>query len=145
MTVVGSVGVDDLAFNLSHSGATAVLILGLSVFGSLLDHAVIHLVGKPERRAQGKAKIVELVKQHTLTVIAIGNGTACRETEEMVAELLADELKDAGAAYVIVNEAGASVYSTSPLTPARLRTGPSTPRCRSRPPTPGNWRRWIPI
>ena len=48
-------------------------------------------------------------------MIAIGNGTACRETEELLTELLANELKDDGVAYVIVNEAGASVYSTSPL------------------------------
>ena len=47
--------------------------------------------------------------------MAIGNGTACRETEQVFAELVADELKDNSVAYVIVNEAGASVYSTSPL------------------------------
>ena len=48
-------------------------------------------------------------------MIALGNGTACRETEELLSELLANELKDDGVAYVIVNEAGASVYSTSPI------------------------------
>ena len=48
-------------------------------------------------------------------MIAIGNGTACRETEDFFAELVAGELKDQGVAYVIVNEAGASVYSTSQL------------------------------
>src|SRR5262249_8691824 len=51
----------------------------------------------------------------SLVVMALGNGTACRETEELLGELLANELKDDGVAYVIVNEAGASVYSTSPL------------------------------
>ncbi len=88
----------------------------LDEFGKLLDHGVVHIVGKPERLAAAKAKIVEMVKQHALTAIAIGNGTACRETEEIIAELLAsDDLKDTGCAYAIVNEAGASVYSTSPL------------------------------
>ncbi len=90
-------------------------LAALDEFGNLLDQTVIHLVGKDERKLEGRAKIVELIKQHSLAVIALGNGTACRETEDLLAELLANELKDDGAAYVIVNEAGASVYSTSPL------------------------------
>jgi uncharacterized protein len=90
-------------------------LAALDEFGNLLDQAVIHIVGKPERRQQGREKLVELVKQHGVGLVAIGNGTACRETEELVSELLAGELTDSGAAYVIVNEAGASVYSTSPL------------------------------
>ena len=74
------------------------------------------LVGnKPERKEEAKQKALALIRQHELTVVAIGNGTACRETEEFFAELLAAELKDQGVAYVIVNEAGASVYSTSQL------------------------------
>ena len=55
---------------------------------------MIHLVGKPERRAEAKAKIVELIHAHQLSLVAIGNGTACRETEELMGELLAEELKD---------------------------------------------------
>ncbi|HEX4131582.1 MAG TPA: Tex family protein [Pirellulales bacterium] len=90
-------------------------LVALDEFGNLLDHALIHLIGKEERRAEAKAKVVELVKQHQLGVIVIGNGTACRETERFVSDLLAAELADAGVSYVIVNEAGASVYSTSPL------------------------------
>jgi len=90
-------------------------LAALDEFGSLLDQAVIHLVGKEERKVEGRKKLVELIKQHSLVVMALGNGTACRETEELLGELLADELKDDGVAYVIVNEAGASVYSTSPL------------------------------
>jgi uncharacterized protein len=53
------------------------------------------------------------VKAHACTVIAVGNGTAGRETESLVAELVAGELKELDVGYVIVNEAGASVYSTS--------------------------------
>jgi uncharacterized protein len=90
-------------------------LAAIDEFGNLLDQVVIHLVGKDERKLEGRAKIVEMIKQHSLAVIALGNGTACRETEDLLAELLANELKDDGAAYVIVNEAGASVYSTSPL------------------------------
>ncbi len=90
-------------------------LAALDQFGSLLEHGVIFLVGKPDRRDEAKQKVIDLIARHQLNVIAIGNGTGCRQTEEFVAELLANELKDSGAAYVIVNEAGASVYSTSPI------------------------------
>ncbi len=90
-------------------------LAALDEFGNLLDQAVIHLVGKPERKAEGRTKLAEMVQQHALSLVAIGNGTACREAEELLSEMLAAELAESGAAYVIVNEAGASVYSTSPL------------------------------
>jgi uncharacterized protein len=67
----------------------------------------------PNKRAEAKAKLEELIRKHNLNVIAIGNGTACRETEEVVSELIAEKLPDL--AYVIVNEAGASVYSASAI------------------------------
>ncbi len=68
----------------------------------------------PERdREQAKAMMRQLVERHGVTVIAIGNGTAGRETEMLVAELLGEaQLK---VKYTIVNEAGASVYSASKL------------------------------
>ncbi len=56
---------------------------------------------------------MELINKHQLTVVAIGNGTACRETEKFIAEVIGNDLKEQNVAYVIVNEAGASVYSTS--------------------------------
>ena len=87
----------------------------LDEFGNLVDHSVVHLIGKAERRAEARAKLVELIRQHNISVVALGNGTACRETEQVLAEMLENELKDSGVAYVVVNEAGASVYSTSPL------------------------------
>lgn len=65
------------------------------------------------RKAEAKAKLVELVKQHQCQLIAIGNGTASRETEELVAAAISESLP--GLAYIIVNEAGASHYSTSPI------------------------------
>jgi uncharacterized protein len=90
-------------------------LVALDEFGKLLDHAVIHLVGKEERRTEAKTKVVALVKTHNLSVLVIGNGTACREAERFVSDLIAGELAEQGVSYVIVNEAGASVYSTSPL------------------------------
>jgi uncharacterized protein len=90
-------------------------LAALDEFGKMLDHAVIHVVGKAERKQEGREKLVSMITTHQINVVAIGNGTACRETEDILSDILNNELKDAGASYVIVNEAGASVYSTSPL------------------------------
>lgn len=87
--------------------------IALDECGNPLDHAVLHIIGKKEKRDTAALKIVELVKTHGCTIIAVGNGTAGRETETLVAELVAGELKELDVGYVIVNEAGASVYSTS--------------------------------
>jgi uncharacterized protein len=65
------------------------------------------------RRDEAKAKLCDLITRHNLNVVAIGNGTACRETEEFVSELIREKLPEL--AYVIVNEAGASVYSASTI------------------------------
>ena len=66
-----------------------------------------------DKKAEAKAKFVEFVQKHNLNIIALGNGTACRETEEFIAEVIASTLPEL--AYVIVSEAGASVYSVSPI------------------------------
>ncbi len=66
-----------------------------------------------DRRAETRAKLSELISKHNLEVVALGNGTGCRETEELIAELIATSHPEL--AYVIVNEAGASVYSVSPV------------------------------
>ena len=90
-------------------------LAALDEFGNVLCHDVIHVVGKAERQAPARTRLAELVREHGISVVAIGNGTACRETETFVAQMLAAELADDDVAYVIVNEAGASVYSTSEL------------------------------
>jgi uncharacterized protein len=84
-------------------------------FGDLLGAATVHIIGKEERKEAAKKTILEMIDKHELTLVAIGNGTAARETEQLISDLLAEGLKDRGVAYAIVNEAGASVYSTSPL------------------------------
>ena len=84
-------------------------------YGTPLEHDVLHIVGKSEKREEAAAKLTALVQKHDVQVIAIGNGAAGRETENFVSELVAGPLADRGLEYVIVNEAGASVYSTSPL------------------------------
>ena len=85
----------------------------LDEFGALLGHSLVYVVGSDGQKAEARAKLVSLVQEHGLNVIAIGNGTACRQTEQLVAEILANELADQDVHYVVVNEAGASVYSTS--------------------------------
>ncbi len=88
-------------------------LAALDQFGNLLEHGVIFLIGPPQRRDEARQKVLDLVNRYQLSVVAIGNGTACRQSEEFFAELIATDLKDHGVAYVIVNEAGASVYSIS--------------------------------
>jgi len=87
----------------------------LDEFGALLVHDVIFVVGSDEQKAAGRAKLAEMIREHNLNVIAIGNGTACRQIEQLVAEIIAAEFSDKDVHYVVVNEAGASVYSTSEI------------------------------
>lgn len=83
----------------------------LDEFGNLVSSDVVYVTGNAEKRAGCSAKLAELLRQHNCQVVVIGNGTACRETEDLVAEMIAKEIPEAR--YVIVNEAGASIYSTS--------------------------------
>lgn len=90
-------------------------LAALDEFGQILGHDFINLLGNDKQKSEGRAGLVAFVKQHGATVIAIGNGAACRETEALVANVLSKELQDAEVGYLIVNEAGTSVYSTSDL------------------------------
>jgi len=92
------------------SGCKAVV---LDACGKPLAHESLHIVGKAEQRAAAATRIGELVREHGCHVIAVGNGTAGREVESLLAELVTGDLQQQGIAYVVVNEAGASVYSTS--------------------------------
>jgi uncharacterized protein len=87
----------------------------LDEFGGLLSHGVIYVVGSDEQKAEARTKLAELLKQNDVSVVAIGNGTACRQTEQLVAEIIGNELAGINVHYVVVNEAGASVYSTSEI------------------------------
>ena len=80
--------------------------------GKVLDTAVVYPTFGENQKRQAIAKLSQLMKQHRVSHIAIGNGTASRETEAMTVEMLASF---PNASYMIVNEAGASVYSASPL------------------------------
>ena len=81
--------------------------------GKLLDHGVVYPT-KPRHDVAGtKRTLARLVSKYRINTIVIGNGTASRETEEVVSEFIAESAPDLR--YTIVNEAGASVYSASEL------------------------------
>jgi len=91
-------------------------LAALDEYGNVLDHRLIYLVEKKGyNRDMAKQTVCELVDKYQLTGIAIGNGSGSRLAETFVAELLENELKGRGIGYTIVNEAGASVYSTSQI------------------------------
>ena len=81
--------------------------------GKVLATSVIYPVPPHNKIEESKKIIKDLIKKHNVDVISIGNGTAGKETEIFVAELLKEV--DREVSYAVVNEAGASVYSASPL------------------------------
>ena len=82
--------------------------------GKVLDTGVIYCTLPNHDKEKAKAIIKSLIKKHGVNVISIGNGTASHETEVLVSDILS-ELKDPNLSYMVVSEAGASVYSASPL------------------------------
>ena len=90
---------------------TGCKIAALDESGNLLAHDVISILGKDEQHAEARQKLHDFLKEHDAKLIAIGNGTACRETEELVSDLIEQSMPEVR--YVVVNEAGASVYSAS--------------------------------
>ena len=88
-------------------------LVALDEFGNVLENGALHVIGGDERRRESRSTLVDIMRRNRVGVVAIGNGTGCRDTEQLVAETLAEELPQDDVAYVIVNEAGASVYSTS--------------------------------
>ena len=81
--------------------------------GKVLDTVVIYPTAPQFKVAEAKKTLKALIKKYHITLISVGNGTASRESEQVIVELL-KEIDDK-VQYVIVNEAGASVYSASKL------------------------------
>ena len=81
--------------------------------GKVLDTAVVYPTYGERQKNEAITKLAQLVKKHGVEHIAIGNGTASRETEQMTVELI--HKVSGGLSYMIVSEAGASVYSASKL------------------------------
>lgn len=81
--------------------------------GKVLDTKVIYPTAPQNKVEEAKTELKKLIKKYNVDLISVGNGTASRESEQVIVELLKE--LDRPVQYVIVNEAGASVYSASKL------------------------------
>ena len=81
--------------------------------GKFLDQVIVYPHEPRAEMESAKKKVTDLVKKYSIDVIAIGNGTASRESEKMIADLIKEQ--NLPTQYVIVSEAGASIYSASEL------------------------------
>ena len=81
--------------------------------GKVLDTKVIYPTAPQNKVEEAKAELKKLIKKYNVDLISVGNGTASRESEQVIVELIKE--LDRPVQYVIVNEAGASVYSASKL------------------------------
>ncbi|MBG9988284.1 RNA-binding transcriptional accessory protein [Aerococcaceae bacterium DSM 111176] len=83
--------------------------------GHVLDKGVIypHKPASAGQRAAAEPALVAMIKEHNIDIIAIGNGTASRESEQFVSEVIQNN--DLDTKFIVVNEAGASVYSASKI------------------------------
>ncbi len=81
--------------------------------GKVLDTTVIYPTAPQNKVTEAKTVLKKLIRKYNVTLISVGNGTASRESEQVIVELLKE--LDTPVQYIIVNEAGASVYSASKL------------------------------
>ena len=104
-------------------------VVALDQHGQPLGDTTIHAIGDAERVTEGRRRMVALIDEHRLEVIAVGDGTGCRQAQTAISTMLEGELADRNICYVIVNEGGTSAYSTSSLANEEL---PDTdPRLRA--------------
>ena len=83
--------------------------------GRVLDTAVVYLTKSQAEAAAAKTKLEALIRKHHVEIVAIGNGTASRETEQFFVDVMRDVNLGKALSYMVVSEAGASVYSASKL------------------------------
>ena len=85
--------------------------------GRFLENTTVYPTAPQNKIKEAKEVLKSLIKKHNVEVISLGNGTASRESEEVISEVISELRKEDGReiAYVIVSEAGASVYSASEL------------------------------
>ncbi|WP_369985310.1 Tex family protein [Thalassolituus sp.] len=93
---------------------TGVKVAVVDKTGKVLDHCAIFPTPPQNRIAESEAVLLALIQKHNAELIAIGNGTASRETDKFVGDLLKKH-KNLNVQKIMVNEAGASVYSASEL------------------------------
>ncbi len=92
---------------------TGCKIAAIDTTGKYLEGTTIYPHPPQKKWEEAKQKVKEFITKYQVDIVAIGNGTASRETEKMAAELIGE--LDREVYYTIVNEAGASVYSASPV------------------------------
>ena len=105
---------DRVVLGLDPAYRTGCKIAVVDATGKVLDVTVIYPTPPQNKVEEAKKTLKALIKKHGVNVISIGNGTASAESERFVAELIG-ELPQAGLSYMVVSEAGASVYSASKL------------------------------
>lgn len=93
---------------------SGVKVAVVSATGKLLDHMAIFPHAPQKQWKQAKHDLCKLCEKHNVELIAIGNGTASRETEQLAADVL-KEMQNPGLEKIVISEAGASVYSASEL------------------------------
>ena len=104
---------DKMILGLDPAYRTGCKLAVIDYTGQMLDIKVIY-PHEPKNDFEGSKKIVlDLIDKYNIDVIAIGNGTASRESETFIANVIKDAKRSVS--YIIVNEAGASVYSASKL------------------------------
>lgn len=81
--------------------------------GKFLDYTVAYVTGSEKAQEKAKKDILDMIKKYSIDIVAIGNGTASRESEIFISDLIREN--NLNVQYIIANEAGASVYSASEL------------------------------
>lgn len=99
---------------------TGCKLAAVDASSKLLETDTIYPHQPQRQKAASIRTLSDLINKHGISLITIGNGTASRETEQLVAELIQNAYKDKGLHYLMVNEAGASVYSASTLAKSEL-------------------------
>jgi len=117
---------DQIIMGIDPGYRTGCKVAVIDKMGKYLEGITIYPHEPKKRWDYSKEQLAELIEKYDVGIIAIGNGTASRETEQLAAELISELDRDLF--YVIVSEAGASVYSASPVAkeefpdlPAELR------------------------
>ena len=90
----------------------------INPFGTFVEKSVVYPHPPVSEKDKAKKIVLNLIKKHNVELIAIGNGTASRESEQFIAEIIKENNLETK--YIIVNEAGASVYSASDLARAEF-------------------------
>ena len=104
-----------VAMGLDPGIRTGCKVAVVDATGRVLDTGVIYPLPSHGKVEQAKKTVEALIRKHGVSVVAIGNGTASRETEQFFVDVMREMSLGSGLSYMVVSEAGASVYSASKL------------------------------